>query len=102
VLVVLADPCANRCGRACFLPSPIEPDETVVAADITLSERDCLEIDRILADAAPVLDHRRKGCEDMERTDWTRDSTRARARFIMPSAISHHRFRSRYGERKRS
>lgn len=41
------------------------------------------------------LARRRKGCEDMERTDWLDKGFDARdARFLMVTAISHHRFRS--------
>jgi hypothetical protein len=37
----------------------------------------------------------RRGCEDMERTDWLDKGFDARdARFLMVTAISHHRFRS--------
>jgi hypothetical protein len=44
-----------------------------------------------------------RGCEDMERTDWLDKGFDASdARFLMVTAISHHRFRSPIWERRRS
>jgi aryl-alcohol dehydrogenase-like predicted oxidoreductase len=48
---------------------PSHLGETVATADVTLSERDRLEIDRIVADAAPVAGPSPEGMQDMERTE---------------------------------